>query len=188
MSTDPNYYEIQIDDEGTPVRTVLLWIVFVVLCAAIIACAVWVFCFSKRGLNFEPTRHSSHVEQVSGPEPASSQSALPFVGVSLSHSALTLTEGESKMLAAVLKLAPGSPYVNVQTLKVRWRSENPAIVSVNRQGDLVARQPGRARISATVTDRHVDSNKAYCIVEVRPRAVRDSTASTEDSIIQPTTP
>lgn len=175
-------YEIEIDSESKPIGKFLLWMVFVSVFVAIIAGAVWVLYISKRGLNFEPP-HSTPPSQVETEvsEPAHAQ---PFVGVSLPVSTMTLTEGECTMLTAVLKLAPGSPYIDLQSLGVRWRSEWPGIVSVNSHGDIVAHQPGRARISVTVNDKRVDSNEAYCMVEVLPAAKKDTPVETEDSEYQ----
>lgn len=181
MATAPYHYEIEIDSERKPVRTFLLWTVFLSVFVAIIACALWVFCFSKRGLNFEQS-HSTPMSQLAIPSAASPEK--PFVGVSLSASTLTLTEGERTLLTAVLKLAPGSPYINVESLGLRWKSERPGIVSVDRHGDLVARHPGRTRISVTINDKGVDSNEAYCMVEVRPTDTHKKTDSPEDTILQ----
>ncbi len=183
MASQPYYYEIAIDDERHPLRTIALWIVFVCLFMAIIACAVWVFCLGKRGLDFEPPHSPAQIQTA----PATSTGpAIPFVGVSLSTSSITLTVGDRITLTALLKLAPGSPYIDVESLPLRWRSERPGIVSVDRHGGLVARQQGVARISVTVNDRRVDTNEAYCMVDVRPAPARHNTAHSPQPITQST--
>ena len=181
MDRTPYHYEIEIDSERKPIRSFLLWTVFISVFVAIVACAVWVFCFSKRGLNFEQP-HTTPMTHLAIPSAAPQDK--PFVGVSLSASALTLTEGERTMLTAVLKLAPGSPYINVESLALRWKSEHPAIVSVDRHGDLLARHPGRARISVTINDKRIDTNEAYCMVEVRPVASHETKDRSEHPITQ----
>lgn len=168
MNTDSCDFEILIDRDRPSAARVGLWVIFTLVFVAVTACAVWVFCFSSRGLNFHSVRRDA-VSQLSAPSAAPGE--LPFVGVSLPSASMRLRVGDRTMTTATLKLSAGSPYVNVSGLPVKWKSENPEIASVNNHGEIVARSPGRTRISVSVADSRVDANEAFCMVMVLPEAV-----------------
>ena len=81
----------------------------------------------------------------------------PVSGVTLNQSELTLAFGKSHKLVA--DLTPATATLR----KVNWSSDRPDIVSVDKNGVLVAMGPGSATITATTED---GGYTASCVVTV----------------------
>lgn len=92
------------------------------------------------------------VEQVAGP-------VVPVTEVKLSDQALTLYQGEGKMLTATV--APD----NATIRQVVWSSSDSNVVNVDRWGSVWAHGPGTATITATSTDNPTLSDS--CTVTVK---------------------
>ena len=98
-----------------------------------------------------------------------SVTAAPVDRVDLSHSAVSLTEGESHVLGVVVKDAAG----RVLQRPVAWSSNDPSVVGVDGAGRLTALRVGRADVTASVEGRSATAaitvnRAAVARIEVSP--------------------
>ena len=82
---------------------------------------------------------------------------IPVTGVSLSHSSMTMTEGETSQLVATV-----SPS-NATNKNVYWSSNNTSVATVASDGTVTAKSAGSATITCTTSD---GSKKATCSISV----------------------
>lgn len=85
---------------------------------------------------------------------------IPVTGVSLEERSITLSEGEERMLKAVL--APE----NATNSEIQWSSSNTSVAVVDGNGKVSAISKGTATISVTTAD---GGFTAQCEVNVAPR-------------------
>ena len=78
--------------------------------------------------------------------------------ITLSPASKTLTAGGAVTLAA--KISPAS------TTYVDWKSSNTSVATVNYDGKVTAKGPGKATITATATD---GGKTATCVITVKPK-------------------
>lgn len=153
-------------------------VVFVFVFLVVIGAAVWLFLFSDRGMRIFDD--DSHVQLAA---PASREVPMSFVGLAFKDVTLRMDVGERRMIRPVLQVPPDSKNVNTHALTLKWNSENPSVVTVDQHGMLVAKGIGSARVAVNIVDDCVDSNTAYCLVQVgntayAPEPARDNRAQT----------
>ncbi len=85
---------------------------------------------------------------------------IPATGVTLSQSAVTLTEGQQTILTAKVSPADAMPTLT-------WTSSNEKVATVSQIGEVYAVAPG----SATVTVTTDNGFSAECLVTVEPKRV-----------------
>ena len=90
------------------------------------------------------------------------------IGVSLNKTSLTLTEGDSSSLTAIV-----SPS-NATNKNVTWASSNSSVVSVDQNGNIKAIKAGSATITVTTKD---GGHTAQATITVKAKPVVDTTVS-----------
>ncbi len=105
----------------------------------------------------------------------------PTVELSLSDVGLVIERDGKAHLKAYVKRSPGSAEVDLSTVRVRWTSECPPVVSVDSAGNIYAHNPGSAFVKAVVENRDIHANAATCLVTVRDKASVES-VNTEEGI------
>lgn len=83
---------------------------------------------------------------------------VKVTGVSLNKKSVTLGTGGKLTLTATVKPK------NASNLLVTWKSDKPAIASVDEYGNVKAKKPGKAKITATTVD---GKKTASCTVTVK---------------------
>ncbi len=97
----------------------------------------------------------------------------PITGITLSNSSITLKEGSSYIIGASI-----SPYDTTDDKTLTWTSSNPAIASVDSDGNVTAKKAGTTVITAT----SVNGVTAQCQVMVTGAFTRFLENETANSI------
>lgn len=108
--------------------------------------------------------------------------AHPTVELSLSDVALVIDRGESASIRANVQHVVGSPDVDLSTVRLRWDSEYPTVVSVDSFGNITAHNPGIAFVNVSVANRDIHSNATRCLVTVREQGIHDDTVEIGEGI------
>lgn len=106
----------------------------------------------------------------------------PTVTLSLSDVGLVMDRDSHARLKAYVKQSPGSAPVDLSTVRVRWISECPPVVSVDSAGNITAHNPGSAFVKAVVVNRDIHAAPATCLVTVRDKATPVEEVNTDDGI------
>lgn len=168
------FTDIQIDPEHPRLRRFTrqaVSVLFVTACIAVAGGTVWILGFRSH--------QPSLVESNSVVQEAS---AYPTVELSLSDVALVIDRGESSMIKAYVKHVIGSPEVDSSSVRLRWVSECPTVVSVDTSGNITAHNPGIAFVNVSVANRDIHSNTTRCLVTVRENASHDDTVEIGEGI------
>lgn len=164
------FTEIQIDPDHPRFRRLAreaTSVMFVLGCIVLASCIVWFFGFSDRGSR--GSRQQSAGQIAATPEAA----AHPTVELSLSDVALVVDRGAKSKIKAYAKRLVGSPHVDLSSVRLRWASECPSVVSVDSLGNITAHNPGSAFVNVSVANRDIHSNATRCLVTVREKATPD---------------
>ncbi|KRF05510.1 hypothetical protein ASG89_20495 [Paenibacillus sp. Soil766] len=94
---------------------------------------------------------------ITPPPPPPPPAPVPVSGVSLNKSALSLRVGDVAVLTATV--AP----TNADNKEVAWRSNNPAVATVDGSGNIMATGVGTATVTVTTAD---GAKIAVCSIEV----------------------
>lgn len=173
------FTEIQIDPDHPRLRRVashITSVLFVVGCVVLAAGIVWFLGYSDHGPR--ASRSLSDGQIALAPEAA----AHPTVELSLSDVAMVVDRGDHYKIKAYAKRLVGSPYLDLSSVRIRWVSECPSVVSVDTLGNITAHNPGSAFINVSVANRDIHSNTTRCLVTVRERATSDAAVDIGEAI------
>lgn len=132
-------------------------------------------------------RHGTVIPITQREYDALSGKRVPVNGVSLNKTTLSIAEGQSEQLKAVI-----TP-VNAAKKEVRWRSSNPAAAAVSATGRVTAAAPGTAIITVTTVDGGFSASAAVTVTPLvggKPQAPGSGNGSGGDSgsVPAPTVP
>lgn len=175
LSDMDEFRDIEIDPKHPRLERltrIAVRVAFVVAVLAGGAAAVWFFGYSDFGPRW------AGKPQVYAPKAYSH----PSVELSLSDVAMVIERDGKARLKAYVKRSSGTAEVDLSTVRVRWTSECPPVVSVDSMGNISAHNPGSAFIKAVVENRDITANVATCLVTVRDKASIAEPVNTEDGI------
>lgn len=172
-----DFTEIQIDPDHPRLRRLArqtVSVLFVIGCVVVSVGVVWWLGFS--------VHHGSAQSSVGISDVAPEAMLHPTVELSLSDVAMVIDRGSSSKIKAYVKRRVGSPAVDLSSVRLRWASECPSVVSVDSSGNITAHNPGSAFVNVSVANRDIHSNAMTCLVTVREKSTRDDTLEIGEGI------